>query len=197
MVEGIFDSMDMGMSKLQELVIDREIWHAAVHEVSKSQTRLSIWTELKSLENEVIGYQSLPRSQSALGLLNLEDDEVTSSMTTVIKDTLSLQIPGIFTKYFTCSNIMRDPHLHDYIFQHMVLFLKQRIIKYPIMLLGKVMIISEVNSLSRDWLFATPWAVAYQAPSMRFSRQEYWSELPFPSSEDLPDPGIEPRSPAL
>ena len=42
MVEGIFDSMDMGMSKLQELVIDREIWHAAVHEVSKSQTRLSI-----------------------------------------------------------------------------------------------------------------------------------------------------------
>ena len=40
--------------------------------------------------------------------------------------------------------------------------------------------------------------VAYQAsPSMRFSRQEYWSGLPFPSPEDLPDPGIEPRSPAL
>ena len=43
-----------------------------------------------------------------------------------------------------------------------------------------------------------PWIVAHQAPlSMVFSRQEYWSGLPFPSPEDLPDPGIEPRSPAL
>ena len=42
------------------------------------------------------------------------------------------------------------------------------------------------------------WTVAYQAPpSMGFSRQEYWSGLPFPSPGDLPDPGIEPRSPAL
>ena len=45
---------------------------------------------------------------------------------------------------------------------------------------------------------ATPWTVACQAPlSMEFSRQEYWSELPFPSPGDLPDPGIEPGSPAL
>ena len=44
----------------------------------------------------------------------------------------------------------------------------------------------------------TPGTVACQAPlSMGFSRQEYWSGLPFPSPEDLPDPGIEPRSPAL
>ena len=43
-----------------------------------------------------------------------------------------------------------------------------------------------------------PWTVAYQAPpSMGFSRQEYWSELAFPSPEDLPDLEIEPRSPAL
>ena len=47
-------------------------------------------------------------------------------------------------------------------------------------------------------LFATPWTVAHQdPPSMGFSRQEYWSGLPFPSPGDLPDPGIEPRSPAL
>ena len=46
--------------------------------------------------------------------------------------------------------------------------------------------------------FATPWTVARQAPlSMEFSRQEYWSALPFPSPGDLPDPGIEPWSPAL
>ena len=52
--------------------------------------------------------------------------------------------------------------------------------------------------LSRVLLFATPWTVAYQAPwSMGFSRQEYWSGLPFPSPGDLPNPGIEPRSPVL
>ena len=56
----------------------------------------------------------------------------------------------------------------------------------------------KVKSLSRVRLFVTPWTVAHQAPpSMGFSRQEYWSGLPFPSSGDLPDPGIEPRSPAL
>ena len=55
-----------------------------------------------------------------------------------------------------------------------------------------------MKSLSRVRLFATPWTVAYQAsPSMGFSRQEYWSGLPFPSPGDLPDPGIEPRSPTL
>ena len=47
-------------------------------------------------------------------------------------------------------------------------------------------------------LTVTPWTVARLAPlSMEFSRQEYWSELPFPSSWDLPDPGIESESPAL
>ena len=45
---------------------------------------------------------------------------------------------------------------------------------------------------------ATPWTEAYQAPpSMGFSRQEYWSGLPFPSPGDLPDLGIKPRSPAF
>ena len=56
----------------------------------------------------------------------------------------------------------------------------------------------KVKSLSRIQLFATPWTVAHQAPPfMGFSRQEYWSGLPFPSPGDLPDPGIESRSPAL
>ena len=50
----------------------------------------------------------------------------------------------------------------------------------------------KVKSLSRVRLFVTTWTVAYQAPpSMEFSRQEYWSGLPFPSPGDLPDPGIE------
>ena len=53
-------------------------------------------------------------------------------------------------------------------------------------------------SESRVQLFVTPWTVALQAPLSRgFSRQEYWSELPFPSPGDLPNPGIKPRSSAL
>ena len=56
----------------------------------------------------------------------------------------------------------------------------------------------KVKSLSCERLFATPWTVAYQVPpSKEFSRQEYWSGLPFPSPGDLPNPGIEPGSPAL
>ena len=56
----------------------------------------------------------------------------------------------------------------------------------------------EGKLLSHVRLFATPWTVTYQAsPSIGFSRQEYWSGLPFPSPGDLPDPGIKPRSPTL
>ena len=56
----------------------------------------------------------------------------------------------------------------------------------------------KVKSLSPVRLFVTPWTVVYQAPlSTGFSRQEYWSGLPFPSPGGLPDPGIEPGSPTL
>jgi len=89
-LEGITDSMDMSLSKLQESVMEREAWRAVVHGVIKSQTGLNDWTEL----------------------------------------------------------------------------------------------------------FMTLWSVAHQTPlSMRFSRQEYWSGLPFPSPGNLPNPGIEPASP--
>ena len=55
-----------------------------------------------------------------------------------------------------------------------------------------------MKSLSRVQLFATPWTVTYWASlSMGFSRQEYWSGLPFPSPGDRPNPGIEPGSPTL
>ena len=54
------------------------------------------------------------------------------------------------------------------------------------------------ESLSHGQLFATQWTAAHQVSlSMRFSRQRYWSGFPFPSPGDLPNPGIEPGSPAL
>ena len=56
----------------------------------------------------------------------------------------------------------------------------------------------KVKLFSRVRLFATPWTIANQAPlSMGFSRQKYWSGLPFPSPGYVPNPGIEPGSPAL
>ena len=78
------------------------------------------------------------------------------------------------------------------VYSHLIssksIFLKQR---FPEM---KV----KAKSLRHVWFSATPWTVAYQDPlSMEFSRQEYWSGFPFPPPGDLPDRGIEPRSPAL
>ena len=62
---------------------------------------------------------------------------------------------------------------------------KKKISSYSLVLI--------LGHFSRVQLFAIPWIVAYQAPlSMGFSRQEYWSELPFPSPGDLPNPGIKP-----
>ena len=56
----------------------------------------------------------------------------------------------------------------------------------------------KVKSFSCVRFFAAPLTIAHQTPpSMEFSRQEYWSGLPFPSPGDLPDPGIEPGSPAM
>ena len=56
----------------------------------------------------------------------------------------------------------------------------------------------KLKSLNSVQLFVTPRIVACQAPpSMGFSRQEYWSGLPFPSAGDLPNPGIQPGSPAF
>ena len=63
---------------------------------------------------------------------------------------------------------------------------------------GQVMVCMCTQSLCHVLLFETPWTVASQAPpSLGFSRQEYWSGLPFPSPGDLPNPGIKPVSPVL
>ena len=59
----------------------------------------------------------------------------------------------------------------------------------------KSMCVGALSGFSRVQLFAAPWTIACQGPlSMEFSRQEYWSRVPFPSPGDLPDPGLEPGS---
>ena len=59
-------------------------------------------------------------------------------------------------------------------------------------------VVGVLESLNCIWRFASPWTAALQAPlSMGFSRQEYWSGLPFPSPGGFPHPGIQPKSPAL
>ena len=63
--------------------------------------------------------------------------------------------------------------------------------------LGMVMISCTLSCSVMSSSFVTPWTIDHQAPlSMGFSKQEYWSGLPFPSPGDLPDPGIKSGSPA-
>ena len=70
-------------------------------------------------------------------------------------------------------------------------------VKIEIRSLSSFMKLMYVCVLSHVRLFATTWTIAHQSPlSMEFSRQEYWSGLSFPPPRDLPDPGIEPISPA-
>ena len=59
-LDGITDSMDMDLGELQELVMDREAWRAAVHEIAKNRTRLSDWTELNRKTNAVQGHWKNP-----------------------------------------------------------------------------------------------------------------------------------------
>ena len=63
-MDGITDSMDMGLGRLQELVMDREAWRTVVHGVTKSRTRLSDWTELNWTEIENIQWIKLEKNKN-------------------------------------------------------------------------------------------------------------------------------------
>ena len=73
-LDGITDSMDMRLSKLRELVMDRESWHVAAHGVSKSQTQLCDWIELREMENRFVIVKAIASQlwvcgRSGLGIL--------------------------------------------------------------------------------------------------------------------------------
>ena len=167
-LDGITEWMDMSLSKLREMVKDREAWPAPVHGVAKSQTRLSDWTTAKELgsprEGGMGGEGSLPFLPDFLPIKMQRKDQEIGSLEIRGLRIVNLSAPGLKSK--------------------------RRLKNLPV----RRAVLTLSCSVMSDSL-GPPRTVARQAPlSVGFSRQEHWSGLPFPSPGDLPNPGIEPTS---
>ena len=194
-LDGITDSMDVGLGGLQELVMDREAWHATVHGITKSQTWLSDWTKLNWGKEINVSKFSAVAFIDVLNIVCVSCSVMSDCLQTHELCPTRLLCPWDFPgkntglgSHALLQGIFptqgSDPRL---LHPRWVLY-RWATRKWKV----------KVKSLSPVRLFATPWTVAYQAPpSMGFSRQEYWRGVPFPSPADLPNPGIEPRYPAL